>query len=115
MSRVTSRRRPCRHAGYRHFRPAVERLETRIAPALALQSDYGNRPMVFEPNLGQTDPQARFLSRGPGYALFLTANDAVLRLQRPPAENGGNDAAALTPPAVLDIRLVNADPSPAVP
>ena len=38
-------------------------------------------PLFFEPNLGQTDPQVKFLARGGGYALFLTANEAVLRLQ----------------------------------
>ena len=39
-------------------------------------------PLFFEPNQGQTDPQVRFLARGAGYSLFLTANEAVLELQR---------------------------------
>ncbi|MBZ5549579.1 MAG: SBBP repeat-containing protein [Acidobacteriia bacterium] len=38
-------------------------------------------PLFFEPNLGQTDPQVKFLARGSGYGLFLTANAAVLELQ----------------------------------
>ena len=38
-------------------------------------------PVVFEPNQGQTDPQVKFLARGPGYGLFLTANQAVLALR----------------------------------
>ena len=33
----------------------------------------------FEANVGQADPQVRFLSRGRGAQLFLTANEAVLR------------------------------------
>jgi hypothetical protein len=37
----------------------------------------GNLPLHFEPNRGQADPQARFLARGPGYTLFLTASQAV--------------------------------------
>ena len=37
--------------------------------------------MFFEANLGQTDPRVKFLSRGHGYSLFLTADEAVLRLQ----------------------------------
>lgn len=35
-------------------------------------------PLVFEPNVGQTDPRVRFLSRGPGYTLHLTGREAVL-------------------------------------
>ncbi len=40
-------------------------------------------PPSFEPNLGQTDPRVRFLSRGRGYTLFLTENEAVLAVRRP--------------------------------
>jgi len=39
-------------------------------------------PLFFEPNQGQTDSQVKFLARGTGYGLFLTANEAVLELQR---------------------------------
>jgi hypothetical protein len=38
-------------------------------------------PMFFEPNQGQTAPQVKFLARGAGYGLFLTADEAVLQLQ----------------------------------
>ena len=38
-------------------------------------------PLFFEPNLGQTDPQVKFLARGSGYGLFLTADEAVLELR----------------------------------
>jgi hypothetical protein len=38
-------------------------------------------PMFFEPNQGQTAPQVKFLARGSGYGLFLTADEAVLQLQ----------------------------------
>jgi hypothetical protein len=37
-------------------------------------------PMSFEANRGQTDPQVEFVSRGSGYTLFLTKNDAVFAL-----------------------------------
>ena len=33
---------------------------------------HGNIPLSFEANQGQADPEVRFLSRGPGYILFLT-------------------------------------------
>jgi len=38
-------------------------------------------PLFFEPNQGQTAPQVKFLARGAGYGLFLTADEAVLQLQ----------------------------------
>jgi hypothetical protein len=38
--------------------------------------------LSFEANEGQTDPAVRFLSRGPGYALFLTSSEAVLALRQ---------------------------------
>jgi uncharacterized protein (TIGR03437 family) len=37
-------------------------------------------PLSFEANQGQTDPAVNFLSRGDGYALFLTADSAVFKL-----------------------------------
>jgi hypothetical protein len=42
---------------------------------------YGNLPLMFEPNQGQSDPSVRFLARGSGYGLYLTADQAVLMLQ----------------------------------
>jgi hypothetical protein len=42
---------------------------------------YGQLPLGFEPNVGQTDPQVQFLAHGKGYELFLTEREAVLALQ----------------------------------
>jgi len=42
---------------------------------------YSHLPLIFEPNQGQSDPRVRFLARGSGYGLFLTADEAVLELQ----------------------------------
>src|SRR5207247_1522533 len=44
---------------------------------------YGSRPLTFEANKGQTASQVKFLSRGSGYALFLTPTEAVFTLQAP--------------------------------
>jgi hypothetical protein len=41
---------------------------------------YGKLPLAFEANQGQSDPQVKFLSRGAGYSLSLTSNEAVLGL-----------------------------------
>ena len=46
-------------------------------------SSLASLPLFFEPNEGQTDGQVKFLARGSGYGLFLTANSAVLKLASP--------------------------------
>ncbi len=54
---------------------------------------YAKLPMSFEPNLGQSDPQVRFLSRGQGYTLFITPSEAVLSM-RSPSKNSHPDSLA---------------------
>ncbi len=54
----------------------------------ATARDYGELPLSFEPNAGRTDRRADFISRGPGYTLFLTGGGAVLSLT--PAKGTGN-------------------------
>ena len=58
-------------------------------------------PLSFEANLGQTDSRVRFLSRGPGYTLFLTPNEAVLV-----SGKAGSQA--------LRMKLLGANPSPEI-
>lgn len=41
---------------------------------------FGEPPIYFEPNVGQTDAQVKFIARGSGVTTFLTATDAVLAL-----------------------------------
>jgi hypothetical protein len=50
-----------------------------VARAQAMKT-YAALPMMFEANSGQTDARVKFLSRAPGYALFLTDKEAVLSL-----------------------------------
>ncbi len=60
---------------------------------------FGNLPLSFEANQGQTGAEVKFLSRGSGYTLFLTGDEAklfdagqplhrllVISLQREPVE-----------------------------
>jgi hypothetical protein len=47
---------------------------------------FGELPLSFEINKGQTDESVKFLSHGPGYELFLRANEAVLSLRKPQAQ-----------------------------
>jgi len=51
-------------------------------PPVRLVADYGKLPLSFEANQGQTDPRVKFLSRGRGYGLFLTGDEAVLVLRK---------------------------------
>lgn len=73
--------------------------------------------LVFEPNLGQTDDQVRFLARGPDYTLFLTDQGVVARLapgRRDDVAAGGRPRAAGPVGAVVGMTLADANPSPRV-
>ena len=54
--------------------PLAKRSQSRMV------ENYGNVPLSFEPNVGQTDARVMFLSHGSAYASFLTKNQVVLRL-----------------------------------
>jgi hypothetical protein len=51
----------------------------------SLNADYGRLPLHFEANQGQTDDRVKFVTRGTGYAMFLTGTEAVLVLSSPAA------------------------------
>src|ERR1700704_183736 len=85
---------------------AVTFLSGLVLPAAAatdarVSESYGKLPLQFEANRGQTHKDVRFLSRGPGYSVYLTAGEAVLVLAKPK-------------PAVLRISLVGASRKPLV-
>jgi hypothetical protein len=44
------------------------------------QTLYGRSPLSFERNVGQADPEVKFLSRGAGFAVFLADCEAVVML-----------------------------------
>jgi hypothetical protein len=93
-----------------------------VTPALAAHAQvrqrYGNLPLSFEANHGQSDWKVKFLSRGSGYSLFLTSNEAVLVLSQSEADE--NRKASRVAPAAVRARhrksavvrmtLVNANP-----
>lgn len=72
--------------------------------ASTVLANYGRLPLHFEPNVGQTHHDVKFMAQGGGYALFLTNTEAVLRLRRAGAKNG----------VVLRTRLEGANTQPAV-
>jgi hypothetical protein len=62
--------------------PSLVSLANTKAPQLQRVSAIS--PLRFEPNLGQADPQVRYIARGSGYMLMLAGQEAVML--RPGAE-----------------------------
>jgi hypothetical protein len=111
-------------------------LEQAAKADAGLVEAYGKLPLSFEANRGQTDRQVKFFSRGRGYTLFLTANEAVLTLKKPStatvpllvgqdsqfkeflpspktlvkARGSSIPAAQLLQPTAVEMRLVGANP-----
>jgi hypothetical protein len=80
---------------------------------------YGQLPLSFEANGGQTNAQIKFLARGGGYSLFLTSTETVLSLDAPHVgqhsltpEGAVEPRSAMRQPAVLRMKLVGANPLP---
>ena len=48
----------------------------------AVTQPYGNLPLTFEQNLGQTAAVVQFLSHGSGYSFFFTPTELVIELRR---------------------------------
>ncbi len=105
--------------------------------------NFGQLPLYFEQNVGQTDAAVQFFTRGPGYGLFLTSTEAVMVLNKPQPSDAMAQGAMLSrpcvdmpstpdclgresmppaataqevqePPAVIRMQLVGGNPAPAV-
>ncbi len=111
--------RKARRSGVSQFvtdrrRPWIERLEDRTLLSLASASndqilqDYGQVPLSFQINEGQTSPQVEYLSQGSGYSLFLTPTESMLSLQAPATNSGTSESVALSS------SFVGANPQPTV-
>lgn len=77
---------------------------------------FAKQPLGFESNLGQFDPQVKFLSQGPGYSLMLGATKAVFAFQGRPAAPtlGANPAVkpkAAAAPVLFELNLLGANPA----
>jgi len=59
-----------------------------------------SRPLVFEANRGQADPQVKFVARGAGYTAFLTSMETVLQL-----------GTARTRHATVHLKPIGVDPA----
>jgi hypothetical protein len=70
------------------------------ASRAAVRTNFGQFPLSFEPNRGQTDPRVKFLARGAGYGMFLTSDQAVLTLRSTAKKS-----------SVVRMQLAGANPS----
>lgn len=85
--------------------------QTNQAAQTRLSEAYGKLPLQFETNQGQADAQVKFISRGQGYSLFLTATEAVLALRKAGGERTKNKAKPSSSVAsVVRMKLVAANP-----
>jgi hypothetical protein len=75
-------------------------------PSAEASDTYGRVPAFFEPNLGQADPAARFLSRGPSYSVALTDQEVVLSTTRAGSPVGER--------APMRMRFVGSLPDPRI-
>ena len=81
---MVSKRTLSARAGLRHMR-GITLISMLLCPAgsIAETGALLGAPLNFEANQGQTDSQVKFLSRGDGYSLFLTSDEAVFMLRTP--------------------------------
>src|SRR5205807_209866 len=76
---------------------------------------YGNLPLSFEANRGQTDAQVRFLSRSHRQTLFLTSTEAVLVFTKPsPTATGIPENRGQAAGTMLRLAFAGSNPQPRV-
>jgi hypothetical protein len=89
--------------------------EVALPAAAKTRGAYGELPLTFEENRGQTDSRVSYLARGRGYTLFLMPTKEVLALQRaiPSPEKRDPQVGAIDPPkhsrSVLQFELIGAN------
>jgi len=102
------------------------RTVSQLSPQRPPSVQFAKLPLSFEVNEGQTDAGVRFISRGGGYSLFLTNNEAVISLKKEPPSRPVAQIKAGFPPwagvkgkvgakseaTVVRMGLVGANPAP---
>jgi hypothetical protein len=76
------------------------------APPSSTQT-LSNLPLSFEPNVGQTDGEVRFVARGKGMIVYFTDNEIVMALHR---REKTADGSSKTNRAVIRMKLTNGRP-----
>lgn len=93
------------HGGLRASAPAPRRLANDAADRQRAGLAWSQLPLRFEANAGQTDPRVCFVSRGPGYTLYLTDSGTVLTVT-----SGTGPAGRAARAAAVRMRLLGARP-----
>ena len=91
--------------------PTSAQVTSKVASALS------GLPLMFEPNVGQSDPRVKYVargvgSRGLGYGVFLTADGAVMSLVSAgnnPGSSNSKDAHAQPRPEALTMKLAGSN------
>jgi hypothetical protein len=101
-------------AGVSAHRPPLQaRSQTAARPAnqasapadhSRVNASYAALPLAFEPNVGQTDSQVKYLARGRGYSLFLTSTSAYFAVPVP-----SQPARVNSPRPEIDLAAVKRD------
>lgn len=84
--------------------PAAAAGHSQAAQRSEILRNYNRLPLSFEPNLGQSDPQVKFLAHGQGYGLFLTSTRALLSVSEPAAQSAAQTH-------LLSLELLGANPA----
>ncbi len=63
--------------------------DTPTPAQLAFVSGYGPKALVFEPNVGQTDPQVQYLSHQAGLSVWLTPQGATFQVPLSNTDSSG--------------------------
>jgi uncharacterized protein (TIGR03437 family) len=91
-------------------------LAAALAGAVRPEGQFSELPLAFEPNVGQADPQVRFLARAPGMTVFFTGTEAVMVLHKSGtgrvARSRRRDAIPDPEREIVRMKLVGAEPSP---
>ncbi len=74
----------------------------------------GELPLIFEPNQGQADSSVKFVSRGPGYSLYLDLAGATLAMQTAQPALPGEKSGARRIVRAVRMTLAGANPAAVV-
>ncbi|HLV87833.1 MAG TPA: SBBP repeat-containing protein [Candidatus Sulfotelmatobacter sp.] len=84
------------------------------SPSSAVHVAYGNLPLTFEMNQGQTAARVKFLTRAPEYTAFLTSDGIALSLRSNGHLLSQANSQAVPPRRMLELKLVGATGNPTV-
>jgi hypothetical protein len=91
---------------------AVAPRPSAAAHSARLDSQFGQTPLAFEENRGQTDSSVRFLARESGLQLFLTDREAVVKLSPARGSTSGPAVLRMAFESTSGGKPVGVDPLP---